>query len=86
MSWFSLAAIYFVVWWLMLFVVLPIGVRTQRDAGEVEEGTEPGAPVRPQIFKKMIATTILSAVVLAAYVWIRSSGFGLDDIPFLPEF
>ncbi|MHA1559462.1 MAG: DUF1467 family protein, partial [Alphaproteobacteria bacterium] len=31
MSWLTVAAIYFVLWWICLFVVLPFGVRTQDE-------------------------------------------------------
>ena len=42
----SAIAIYFIIWWLMLFLVLPFGIRNAHDTGDtVEEGNEPGAPV-----------------------------------------
>ena len=37
-------ALYIVIWWLTLFVVLPFGVRTQGEAGDVVEGTPASAP------------------------------------------
>ena len=78
-------AIYFIVWWVCLFVVLPFGVRNPHEAGEsVEQGNEAGAPVKPMMLKKVIATTLLSAVVFAL-VWGQMSygWIGLDGIPFL---
>jgi predicted secreted protein len=59
-------AVYFIVWWVCLFAVLPFGVRNAHEAGEtVEHGNEAGAPVKPMLLKKIIATTLLSAVVYA---------------------
>ena len=78
-------AIYFIVWWVCLFVVLPFGVRNAHEAGEgVEQGNEAGAPVSPMLWKKVAATTLLSTVVFAV-IWgqITYGWLGFDDIPFL---
>jgi predicted secreted protein len=58
-------AIYFVIWWIVLFAVLPWGVQSQREAGEISPGSDPGAPARPMLLQKAIATTLVSAVVMA---------------------
>ncbi|GGG24172.1 DUF1467 family protein [Chelatococcus composti] len=57
-------ALYFIIWWTVLFAVLPFGVRSQAESGEVTSGTEPGAPVKPQLLKKALATTVVSAIIL----------------------
>lgn len=64
-------ALYFIIWWTMLFAVLPFGIRSQVEDGEVVEGSEPGAPVFPGLFRKAIWTSVISAVVFAGvwYVW-----------------
>jgi predicted secreted protein len=81
MSLVSALAIYFVVWWLCLFVVLPFGVRSQEEAGDVTFGTERGAPHRPFLVRKAIATTLLSAIVFAAiYVYFGVLGLRLEDL------
>jgi predicted secreted protein len=69
-SWF---AVYFVLWWLCLFVVLPFGVRNQIDDGTVVRGTDPGAPVLPRLWRKLLVTTLLAGVVLALVMWGLSS-------------
>jgi len=57
-------AIYATIWWIMLFAVLPLGVRSADEAGEERPaGADPGAPLAPQIAKKAGLTTILSALV-----------------------
>ena len=55
--------LYFVVWWTLLFVVLPLGVRTQADEGVIAEGTDPGAPATPALRERAIWTTLVSTAV-----------------------
>jgi predicted secreted protein len=63
-------AIYFIVWWLCLFVVLPFRVRNQIDVGEWQDGTERGAPAGlVRLWPKLLATTLLAAVVTALLLW-----------------
>jgi len=63
-------AIYFIIWWLVLFCVLPFGVRNAAEAGEVvEAGNDPGAPAVHALGRKLIWTTIVAGVVFAA-VWV----------------
>jgi len=80
-------AIFFIVWWVCLFAVLPFGVRNAHEAGEaVEQGNEAGAPVRPLMRQKVLATTLLATVVFAliwgqmTYGWI-----GFENIPYLKD-
>ena len=62
-------AIYFIIWWVVLFAVLPWGVRSQEESGEVPAGTDPGAPATPRLCRKLVWTTALAAVVfVVAYV------------------
>ena len=58
-------AIYFVLWWLVLFVTLPFGVRSQFEDGVGAPGTDPGAPVASRMGRKLIWTTAISAVIFA---------------------
>jgi predicted secreted protein len=58
-------AIYFILWWLTLFAVLPWGVRSQHESGDIAPGTDPGAPALPRIAAKLMWTTIVSAIVFA---------------------
>jgi predicted secreted protein len=57
-------ALYFVIWWILLFAVLPFGVRSQVEAGEVVRGSEPGAPALPALREKAIWTTLVASIVL----------------------
>ncbi|MCE7886001.1 MAG: DUF1467 family protein [Alphaproteobacteria bacterium PRO2] len=49
-------AIYFLIWWLVIFCVLPWGIRTDMETGS-------GAPVNPNIKKKFLITTGISLLV-----------------------
>ncbi len=72
------SAIYFVIWWLTLFMVLPFGV--QRDT-EVEEGNDPGAPVRARIWTKVAINTVLAGFVwLIIYVIVEFQLITLKDL------
>ena len=68
-------AIYFVLWWLILFVTLPFGVRSQHEDGGGSLGTDPGAPVATRMGRKLIWTTLLSAVIYAAGMAAYYEGF-----------
>lgn len=79
----SAIAIYFITWWVCLFIVLPFGVKNAHEAGEaVEQGNEQGAPVKPMLWRKILATTVLSAIVFA-FIWgqVTYRWIGFDDIP-----
>lgn len=58
-------AIYFIVWWTVLFAVLPIGLRTQEEEGNVVPGTPESAPARPRFLFIIGLTSLISAVVFA---------------------
>ncbi len=64
-------AVYFVIWWTVLFAVLPFGVRSHAESGPVDKGTEPGSPVVPGLVQKAVVTSVIAAVVFAIvwYLW-----------------
>jgi predicted secreted protein len=62
-------AIYITIWWIVLFAILPWGVRSQHEDGDVVAGTDPGAPVAPRLLAKAIATTIVSTIIFAG-LWV----------------
>lgn len=70
----STIAVYFVIWWLVLFAVLPFGVRTQEEEGRVEPGTAPSAPARPRIVAKIVITSVLAGVLTAALYGAMEAG------------
>ena len=68
-------AIYFVLWWVVLFVTLPFGVRSQHEDGEGAPGTDPGAPVMARMGRKLIWTTVISAAVYAVAILAYNAGY-----------
>ena len=62
-------AVFFTIWWVVLFAVLPIGVKSPHEAGgdaKLPSGVDPGAPVAPMLAIKALWTTLISAVLFAA--------------------
>ena len=83
----SALAIYAIIWWLVLFAVLPWGVVTQQESGTVEAGTPASAPVRPLMVRKLLATTLLAFIIWAGVTYLLVyQPIALDDIFFLPRF
>lgn len=68
-------AIYFVIWWLVLFLTLPFGIRSQHEDGVGAPGTDPGAPVVTGLGRKLIWTTIISAAIFALSMYAYQAGY-----------
>lgn len=59
-------AIYATIWWIVLFAVLPLDVRSPGEAGETPpDGADPGAPASPGLARKAGITTVVATVVFA---------------------
>ncbi len=54
-------ALYFVIWWIVLFAVLPLWTRPVADADPTSGWR--GAPERPGLLKKVIANSIIAAII-----------------------
>ena len=79
-TWF---AIYLTIWWTVLFAVLPLGSQSFHEAGiKPPPGADPGAPVNPNLKRKFITTTWVSALVMAALLLVIH--FRLITLPALP--
>jgi predicted secreted protein len=74
-------AIFFVVWWIILFAVLPFGVHSQSEAGETVPGTPPGAPAKFAIKRVFLINTAVSFVIFCV-IWaaIEFDWFGVGDL------
>ena len=88
MTWVSVAALYFILWWLVLFATLPFGLKTQDEEEDVTLGTVSSAPKGPHMLRAFVRTTIVSALILGGfYALTKGLGLGLDDIPrIVPDF
>jgi predicted secreted protein len=72
MGWATGIMVYLVIWWIALFMVLPLGVKRVENPGR---GQEVGAPERPELLRKAIITTIVAAVL-----WLAFYGFYQLDL------
>ena len=65
----SAFVVFSVTWFIALYCLLPIGVRSQEEAGDdVPEGAMVGAPSKPNIGLKAIGATVISAI-FTAVIW-----------------
>jgi predicted secreted protein len=70
MSWATGVMVYLVIWWTVLFAVLPLGVRRVENPGR---GEERGAPERPQLLRKAVITSIVAAVLWIAFYFLHQA-------------
>jgi predicted secreted protein len=77
----TLIAIYFIIWWVVLFAVLPFGVRSQEESGEITPGTDPGAPAVHRLGRKLLWTTLFASIVFGILYAVYA--FGLIPYDFL---
>ncbi|MDD9901634.1 MAG: DUF1467 family protein [Alphaproteobacteria bacterium] len=62
--------LYLIIWWVTLFMVLPMGVQRHNEGGK---GFDAGAPEKPDLVRKLLLNTLLSAIVLAViYVLVET--------------
>ena len=74
-------AIYFIVWWVVLFAVLPFGVRTQGEAGNTVPGTSPSAPAGFRFGRVIVINTIVSfGVFCVIWLLIDYDAFGIGEL------
>lgn len=78
--------VYLITWWIVIFAVLPIRITGQHEAGEMVEGTDPGAPVNPRLKEKAVLTTVLTSALWLVFFTVME--LGLVDLNALwgPEF
>ena len=88
MKWTSAIAIYFIIWWMTLFVVLPFGVKNAAETGEtVEDGHDAGAPVMHGLAWKAVVTTLVATVVYALVYWaLANDVLEQLQLPFMRDF
>lgn len=82
MSWYSGLAIYLIIWWVVLFTLLPLG-RGSNDAlsaADIAKGQDAGAPARPYLLYKFIGATVVSGAIFALFYWAYVTGL-LDFRP-----
>ncbi len=70
----SALVLFAVIWFMTLFVVLPLRLKTQGDVGEIVPGTQAGAPHDLNMRRKLKITTIASVMIFAVLATIIISG------------
>ena len=75
-------SMYLIVWWTVLFAILPIGVVSHAEAGVDPQGGDPASPVNPNLKRKFKTTTWVSAVIVGVFVLLMH--FQLIDLSKLP--
>ena len=71
MHWFTAFVLYVMVWWTVLFAVLPFGTRPEAEADPVTGWR--GAPSRPMMGRKLLATTVISGVIWGGIMLVINS-------------
>ena len=71
MTWFALGVTFMIVWWLVLFMVLPFGAQ---PLDRIDPGMAPSAPARPRMGLKIVVTTLIAIALTAVIYWVIDTG------------
>jgi len=69
MSWALGIATFVIIWWTLLFAILPFGVRSQHEGDSMVPGTDPGAPIRHRLGLKILINTVLASILWGIANW-----------------
>ncbi|SDJ59506.1 DUF1467 family protein [Aliiruegeria lutimaris] len=76
-----------VIWFMVFFIVLPLRLKTQGEAGEVVPGTPASAPTNPQLKRKAQVVTIIALPLWAIVCAIILTGtITVDDFDLFKRF
>ena len=68
--------IYVMIWWVIFFSVLPMGIQSNKEVfREKIEGMDPGAPKNPKIAKKFLITTIITSIIFIVIYYLVEFDF-----------
>lgn len=73
MDWFTSLATYAIIWWLVILMVLPWGIR-RIEPEDLREGDDAGAPEKPRMLMKVAVTTGISGVIFGLVYLVVISG------------
>mgnify|MGYP001395649302 CR=1 FL=1 len=73
--------VYVIIWWIIFFSVLPIGIQSNKEKfREKIEGVDPGAPNNPKIARKFLITTIITSIIfIVIYYLVRFNLLNLRE-------
>ena len=67
--------LFLLIWWLLLFTILPLNISNNAEKNINNDGNDSGAPNNPQIFKKFLITTIISIIIWSImYIFLKDQG------------
>jgi predicted secreted protein len=73
MSLTEIVVVYIIIWWLVLFMVLPFGI-TRVDPDTLLPGQDPGSPAKGRMVLKLVITSGITAVLVGIYYFVATSG------------
>lgn len=81
-------AIYFIMWWISLFLVLPFSGKSQAEEGEVVLGTTKSAPANLKVLRVVVMNSIVASVFFVCFfVLVEVFGITFDDfMAIFPKF
>mmetsp|Transcript_23555 Transcript_23555/g.30737 ORF Transcript_23555/g.30737 Transcript_23555/m.30737 type:complete len:89 (+) Transcript_23555:115-381(+) len=81
-------AIYFIMWWISLFLVLPFSGKSQAEEGEVVLGTTKSAPANLKVLRIVVINSIVASVFFVCFfVLVEVFGVTFDDfMAIFPKF
>jgi predicted secreted protein len=83
----SALVLFAVIWFMTLFIVLPLRLETQADVGKVARGTPSSAPVNPQLKKRALIVTAITVVVWSIIMAVILSGvITVEDFDWFDHF
>ena len=78
----SAFAIYFIIWWISLFAILSIGLKTQDETGEVVPGTSASAPQGSHMWRVVLINTLIATLLFAVFYYVFAvRGWNFDQLP-----
>ena len=73
MSYTEILVVYVIIWWLVLFMVLPFGI-TRVDPTTLLPGQDPGSPAKGRMLLKLGVTSCIAAVLVCIYYFVTTTG------------
>ena len=74
MGWATGTAVYLVIWWLVIFMVLPWGAKSVIDEDDVKKGHAASAPKNPRMPLKIAITTVISGALWGIVYMVIETG------------
>ena len=63
--------VYVMIWWIIFFSVLPVGIQSNKELFKDKiGGMDPGAPKNPRIAKKFLITTLITTIIFVVIYYL----------------